>query len=886
MMRVMRTSIILALAVALAAAQAAAAEAIELRTPHLRLAVSPADGRYSIEDVRGGVTWASNPGAARFGQAVLRVGGSNTPVDLSQCAIERQAGALLLTFRPLADRPEQSIQVKVEAGGDGSALRFSCESSPGLDLQSIRLLDEALAVRADEKGYIIVPVRLGLLIPADSGRAFSHRFDTYAYEGCHMAMLGIVKAGAAAMITWDDCYPVAEIRSATPAGQPQVLTTTLELRRSARSFTLTLLGKGDYVSIGSAYREVARQRGWLVSWDQKLEQNPDRARLFGASNFKLWSMLTRRMNEESTQEESSTVNWTFEQAAQIAEHLRNDLKLERVHFIIGGWIRRGYDNQHPDILPAAPELGGDEKLAEAARRIMALGYLFDMHDNYQDMYRDSPSWDESYLMRTSGGGVARGGRWAGGRAWLTCSQRALDLARRPQNLPAVKKLTGASAYFIDTTYAAGLAECFHPDHPLTRADDMKWKQALSDYAREVFGIFGSECGREWAIPHSDYFEGMTGVSGGYYHDKGLVAKVGGSVVPLFEIVYRDCIAMYGKYGYDMWNSSEYVLHHIAIGRTLNYHSIPRQLYWKQDAEANRLQLGLSIAEARQTGPRRLEIVYEWDVEQAPADDWAVFVHFVDGANQIRFQGDYRPPAPTSGWPAGKLRHGPMQVMVPDGLSGTFDIRAGLWKQGEGGRATLRGTRDREQRVMLGQLKVGDETIEYIPPARTPGPPGDPALFVRGDGGWSAGMHPMDRFLKNTHEVLSPLAELTARMRMTGHQFLSADRRIQRTVFGDGQVEVIVNASALEHAHQSGTWGQVLLPPYGFLVESPQFVAFCAVRFNDVSYNGPSMFTLRSLDGAPIGQSGRVRIINAFGEGRIRLGAMEHVVGREQVVPGR
>ena len=67
---------------------------------------------------------------------------------------------------------------------------------------------------------------------------------------------------------------------------------------------------------------------------------------------------------------------------------------------------------------------------------------------------------------------------------------AVELARRPQNLPAVKELSGAESYFIDTTYAAGLNECYDKNHPLTKLDDMKWKQAISDYAREVFGSFG------------------------------------------------------------------------------------------------------------------------------------------------------------------------------------------------------------------------------------------------------------------------------------------------------------------------------------------------------------------------------------------------------------
>ena len=44
---------------------------------------------------------------------------------------------------------------------------------------------------------------------------------------------------------------------------------------------------------------------------------------------------------------------------------------------------------------------------------------------------------------------------------------------------------------------------------------------------------------------------------------------------------------------------------------------------------------------------------------------------------------------------------------------------------------------------------------------------------------------MDRFVKNTHEILSPLNELTARMRMTQHQFLTPDRKVQQSTFGEG-----------------------------------------------------------------------------------------------------
>ncbi|MBN1579658.1 MAG: hypothetical protein JXA89_03070, partial [Anaerolineae bacterium] len=168
------------------------------------------------------------------------------------------------------------------------------------------------------------------------------------------------------------------------------------------------------------------------------------------------------------------------------------------------------------------------------------------------------------------------------QAYYTCAREAVRLAQRPQNLPLVRDVVQPDAYFIDTTYAVGPQECHDPRHPLTRQDDIHWKQVLSDAARDLFGLFGSECGREWAVPHADFFEGLASVSGRTYHqiDPG---ELGGTVVPFFDMVFHDCIVIHGKYGYKPQEMAEQVIHHVAMGRTLYYHSLGKHLYWEIDA---------------------------------------------------------------------------------------------------------------------------------------------------------------------------------------------------------------------------------------------------------------------------------------------------------------
>lgn len=735
---------------------------VSINSSRIKFSMSPVNGAFQIRDNISNIVWDSNPYQRCFGEAMITVDGNSTPVVLDKCKISKNGNSLIATFNPLQSNPSYAIHVTIKPGNMPDSLTFSYEADSTIPLERINLLNKSLWTTDEEKGYVVTPTREGLYIPASSGLTFKHQFDTYGYEGLHMTMAGVVKNGATAMVTWDNPYTMVEVENQLMQEENvtrNVLTTSVILRKSSRSFNLQFCGKGDYISIAKAYSQTPESKRWQVSWADKIKRNPDASKLLGAVNIKLWSVLSRRMNPESTQELSKRVSWTFDEAAQVAEHFKNDVKIDTCLFTIGGWIKRGYDNQHPDIMPPAPECGGAKALADCSKRVMNLGYLFCMHDNYQDIYKDSPSWDENLIMKKPDGSITKGGAWAGGTAYLTCSKMAVDLAKRPQNLPAVKELTKANSYFIDTTYASGLQECYDANHPLTRMDDMNWKQVISDYAREVFGLFGSECGREWALPHSDFFEGLTGVNGKGYHDAKLIEKVGGTTIPIFEAVYRDGIAMYGKYGYNINDAADYLLQHIIWGRPLNHHNIPSHLYWKENVESG------------PQSPRR----------QAPREGYDV--------------------------------------------------------------------------------------------------------YVNGEGGWTEGMHPTDRFIKNGYEILCPFNAVTSQIPLTGHKFLTEDRLVQQSVFGDGPDRSVatVNMTKGDYIVTSKKNEKITLPPLGFLIESPAFIAFYAKNWNGVPYVKAPLFTIRSMDNNSIEKTARVRVFHGFGDNMIRIRDMIQTVPKEAFI---
>jgi hypothetical protein len=117
---------------------------------------------------------------------------------------------------------------------------------------------------------------------------------------------------------------------------------------------------------------------------------------------------------------------------------------------------------------------------------------------------------------------------------------------------------------------------------------------------------------------------------------------------------------------------------------------------------------------------------------------------------------------------------------------------------------------------------------------------------------------IDQFIKNSYEFLSPLHKLTALMEMTNHEFLTADRKVEKTTFG-ASVEVVVNYGEKEFTHLD-----VVLPQWGFLITSPELVAFCASSYQGLEYPEPTLFVINSQDGKPLAESGKIRVYRGFG----------------------
>ena len=871
-------------------------EPVMLEQKSFRFSIDPDAGAFELVDLRTGVRWTSNPINDRIGSVELERDGKVRVAMLQRFpTCRRTSNGLQLAAPLLVGEKDTGLELRtdIRTVDNPPGLRFrwdvSGEDRSQWTVRNVRLLDHAFGTTEADAGYSVLPFRMGELMHADNGLPRNRSMLTY--NGTSMAFYGAVKRGASLLVAWK--HPETELTVHRTWGNyplvpgTRMVSMSLEQNDGAREFTVHPLGKGDYVDIAKAYRPLARRHGWLETWSEKRQDFPSVDRMFGAADFKPF-VLTRtipgsRYNKSGKEEVG--LHYTFEEAAKVAEHLHSALNIDKAMYVLAGWIHRGYDNQHPDILPAAPECGGNDALTDCSERVRDCGFLFGLHDNYQDMYKDAPSWDLEYINKNAQGEPKQGGNWAGGQAWQVCAIKQVELASRPQNLPKVEELFHPTIYFIDTVFAWPLVTCEDPNHPMDRADDMKWKSRLCEVAKKHFNLFGSEEGREWAVPHADYFEGLFShkVSAGE-GDRGFARHAGGTVVPLFEMIYGDCLNLYCHQG-DRGSPGRpgYVLDHLVCAENALYR-LGSHLYYKRRHQGN-LPVTVEVDEFTQTGPRPFRVTYRWKALEGVERDFRSFVHFThpqgdEDRENIAFQDDHNLPTSTSGWKAGDtVKVGPRTIEIPEQYDGEIAWWIGL--TGKGGRATLRDARD--DRYRLGTLVVEDGKIRFRPASHQANGP----VFARGDRGWGQDLIPTDRYIKNTYEVLSWTNRLTAETPMTDHEFTGPEGQIEHSEFGN--VHIWVNHGDEPYKVQtprkfrSLTATVTTLPRYGFVVLSPRFAAFHATSFGGTEYDEPVLFTARSLDDQPLWDSQRIRAYHGFGDPRVKLCGQTYRVERESVL---
>lgn len=293
--------------------------------------------------------------------------------------------------------------------------------------------------------------------------------------------------------------------------------------------------RGGYVGLARAYRQMLASRGTLVTLAEKLSRHPQLGNLLGGRSVSFMLGKTHRhyravdtlLRFKPGDSEGLKVDLTYGDVKRSLESLKG-AGLGKALVLIRGWIPGGYDESHPDVWPPDPAFGSEGQLRDLCGGSPELTTA--LHDNYQDIYLQSPSWPKG-VVRGTDGRALQGGYWAGGQAYILNARDSLAYLHR--NWPMLKSL-GIRAFFPDTTTAVQMFQSFEPGNTITRAQDERYKLDLLKFVDGEGVLAGSEEAAEFGVPYVGWLENRH-------------VRVAGESVPLWPLVFHDCVAN-GRYG--------------------------------------------------------------------------------------------------------------------------------------------------------------------------------------------------------------------------------------------------------------------------------------------------------------------------------------------------
>ncbi len=286
--------------------------------------------------------------------------------------------------------------------------------------------------------------------------------------------------------------------------------------------------------------------GLFVSLKEKIARSPIVKELIGTPHVRLSILTNIKPGGFKYDPNSPEKNYrltTFDERARQLRQFKAQ-GLDRLSVVLTGWPHLGYDRQHPDELPPAPEAGGWEGMKRLAETCRELGYLFSLHDQYRDYYLDAPSYDPQFAIHEEDpasppqafpgtrfghwkvGNIPFMDHWDGGAQTylngrfmlgylLKNYQWLFDHGIRPQGV------------YLDVFGYVPPDEDFNPEHPTTRTECMRERAACYNWSRQNLGYVGTEAASDWTIPYVDFSSPI---------GPGKCIPV-----PLFDLVYHDAI---------------------------------------------------------------------------------------------------------------------------------------------------------------------------------------------------------------------------------------------------------------------------------------------------------------------------------------------------------
>lgn len=417
-----------------------------------------------------------------------------------------------------------------------------CEKD--LSIQQVRWPGYMEFEEGSKENYTLLNQGQGLLIPNNWAVAleklsFNGQFLT---SGGYMPWFGQVKHGAGyiaiASTPWN-----GGVYAEHPAGGPYTHVGTwwepsLGKMDYRRCLEYTFLNNCDYNDLCKVYRNYVKEHGLFTSLEEKAARVPSVNDLIGCSFVHCGIKTNVNPKSDFYDPENPEKNnfiTTFAAREKEVENLYQ-LGVRKMYLHLDGWAEPGYDNHHPDYLPACIEAGGWEGMKSLVDTMHRLGFMFGIHDQYRDYYLDAPTFDPAYATMLPDGTYPQHARWAGGPQTYLCGTQAPYYVRRnfTEILSHGIKLDGT---YLDVFTCNEGDECANPLHRMTRKECYEFRKNCFDWLLSKGILSSSEEVSDWSMQslvfcHYAPYHFMLQTPG---------TPKDGIPVPLFNLVYHDCV---------------------------------------------------------------------------------------------------------------------------------------------------------------------------------------------------------------------------------------------------------------------------------------------------------------------------------------------------------
>lgn len=294
----------------------------------------------------------------------------------------------------------------------------------------------------------------------------------------------------------------------------------------------------DYNDLCKIYRNYVIEKGRFKSLAEKAVKTPSIDQLIGSAFLHNGIKTQVMTNSDFYDAENPDKNNHLTPFSVRTEEIKKfyELGVEKLYLHLDGWAEPGYDNQHPDYLPACEKAGGWKAMKELSDTMHECGYLFGIHDQYRDYYYAAKTFDENFATRLADGTIPSHARWAGGPQTYLCATQAPFYVKRNFTEIMDNGIKLDCAYLDVFTCNEG-DECSHPWHKMTRRECYEYRNACFEYLLSKGILPSSEEVNDWAIPslvfcHYAPYDFMLDRPG---------SPKKGIPVPLFNLVYHDCL---------------------------------------------------------------------------------------------------------------------------------------------------------------------------------------------------------------------------------------------------------------------------------------------------------------------------------------------------------